>query len=149
MNSLNHSCSPRVIESGSRSEWRKSETTLGPPLMKMDFGEVLEIRDHRNHSPATPITLALLLAGIVNTTPGPKRDGLYEVEGAQTVYYIYRSPFSGEISLLATWKKMPQATPQFDTVVAVGWRKRTVCTPSIRYSEALNRRRPEVAKPAV
>jgi hypothetical protein len=88
--------------------------------MKMDFGEVLEIRDHRNHSPATLIALALLLAGTVNTTPDPKRKGLYEVEDAQTVYYIYRSPFSGKISLLATWKKMPEAAPQFDTAVAVG-----------------------------
>jgi hypothetical protein len=71
--------------------------------MKMNFGEVFEIEDLGNHAAATVIRLSILLAGTVNATLDPKRKYFYEVEGGGTVYYIYVSPLSGKISLVASW----------------------------------------------
>jgi hypothetical protein len=75
--------------------------------MRMNFGEVLEIEDLGNHSAATVIGLGILLARTVNATPDPKRKSFYEIDRGPTVYYIYLSPSSGTIFLLATWEKLP------------------------------------------
>jgi hypothetical protein len=84
--------------------------------MKMNFGEVFEIEDLGNHPAATVIRLSILLAGTPNATPDPKREYFYEVEGGPTVYYIYVSPFSGTISLLASWPNAVTSAsePEFD-----------------------------------
>jgi hypothetical protein len=69
----------------------------------MHFGEAFEIRDLRNHSAGTVMTLALLLAGTVSVRP-TKREYFYEVEGGSEVYYIHVSPVTGIIYLLAVWQ---------------------------------------------
>ena len=74
--------------------------------MRMNFGEVLEIEDLGNHPALTVITLGVLLAGEVDVTPDAKRKDFYEMESGSTVYYIYVSPVTGTISLIATWKKV-------------------------------------------
>ena len=74
--------------------------------MRMKFGEVLEIEDLGNHPAETVIRLGILLAGTVNATPDPKRKCLYEIDGGSTVYYVYVSPLSGAISLLASWRSV-------------------------------------------
>ncbi|MGH9494848.1 MAG: hypothetical protein ACRD3B_07620 [Candidatus Sulfotelmatobacter sp.] len=76
------------------------------------------IEDLGNHSAVTMIRLGILLAGTVNVTPDSKRKGLYEVEGNSTVYYIYVSPITGMISLIATWKNVVRAAPQLDVACA-------------------------------
>jgi len=81
--------------------------------MRINFGEKLEIQDLGNHPAATMINLAFLLSGEVNATPDPKRNDLYEIENGSTVYYVYKSPFSGTIFLIATWKKMRPLLPQW------------------------------------
>lgn len=82
--------------------------------MKMSFGPVIEIEDLGSHHPATVIDLGILLAGQVGVMPDPKRKGFYEVKGGRTVYYIYVSPRSGTISLLATWTNEVGSVPQLD-----------------------------------
>ena len=82
--------------------------------MRMSFGPVIEIEDLGNHHPATVIELGILLAGSVDVMPDPKRKGFYEVEAGGTVYYIYLSPRSGTISLLATWANEIGSVPQLD-----------------------------------
>jgi hypothetical protein len=82
--------------------------------MKMNFGEVLDIEDLGKHSAATVIRLGIVLAGAVNITPDAKRKNFYEVEGGSTVYYIYISPVTRTVSLIATWKNMPQPIPRLD-----------------------------------
>jgi hypothetical protein len=79
--------------------------------MKMNFGEVFEIEDLGNHPTVTIVRLGILLAGVVNATPDPKRKYFYEVEGGPTVYYIYVSPSSGRISLLASWANALRPAP--------------------------------------
>jgi hypothetical protein len=79
--------------------------------MKMNFGEVLEIKDLGKHAASSVIRLGIPLAGTVNATPDPKRKNFYEVEAGCTVYYIHVSPVSGTIFLLASWRNaaMPPA----------------------------------------
>jgi hypothetical protein len=86
--------------------------------MRMNFGEVLNIKDLGKHSAATVIRLGIILAGTVNVTPDPKRKNFYDVEGGSTVYYIYVSPATGTISLIAIWENMAQRRPQSDVALA-------------------------------
>jgi hypothetical protein len=78
---------------------------LLPNAAEVSFGEVFEIRDLRNHSAGTLITLALLLAGVAQVTPDPKRKDFFEVEGGSETYYIHVSPVNRIIYLLAVWQK--------------------------------------------
>jgi hypothetical protein len=73
--------------------------------MRMNFPDVLNIQDLGNHGVATTIELGILLAGSVDATPDPKRKHFYEIEGCRRVYYVYMSPVSGTISLLAAWDR--------------------------------------------
>jgi hypothetical protein len=86
--------------------------------MRMNFGEVLDIEDLGKHSAVTVICLGIVLAGTVNVTPDPKRKNFYEVEGGSTVYYIYVSPGTGTISLIATWKNIAPDMPQLEIAAA-------------------------------
>jgi hypothetical protein len=87
--------------------------------MRMNFGEVIDIKDLGKHSALTVIGLGIVLAGTVNVTPDPKRNNFYEVEGGSAVYYIYLSPVTGTISLIATWKNMSQRMPQSEVAAPV------------------------------
>jgi hypothetical protein len=86
--------------------------------MQMSFGEELRIEDLGNHRAQMVISLGILLAGAVNVTADPKRKDFYEVESGSTVYYIYLSPFSGTIFLLASWKNAGRPAPELDAARA-------------------------------
>ena len=86
--------------------------------MRMNFGEVFEIQDVGNHPALMVINLGILLAGEVDVTPDPKRKDFYEIARASTVYYIYVSPITGKISLVATWKNATRPMPQLDVAGA-------------------------------
>lgn len=81
--------------------------------MRMNFGEVVEIEDLGKHSAATVVSLGILLAGNVNARPDPKRKHFYEIESGATVYYVYFSPFSRKIFLLAKWTNRLPPLPHF------------------------------------
>jgi hypothetical protein len=53
--------------------------------------------------PAETETLRNLLEAGVPFIPDPKRNGFYEVESGPLSYYIYVSPATGTILLLAAW----------------------------------------------
>jgi hypothetical protein len=71
--------------------------------MVMHWEQEVKIEDLRNHSVEAVVSLRNLLAGGARVTPDPKRAGFYEVESGSTIYYIYSSPTSEKILLLATW----------------------------------------------
>ena len=87
--------------------------------MRVNFGEVLEIKDLGNHPAVTVIRLGILLGGTVDVAPDPKRKNFYDVEDGSTVYYIHVSPASGTIFLLASWRNLVREVPQLDLVTAV------------------------------
>ena len=80
--------------------------------MRINFGEVLDIEDLGRHSAGTVIRLGIVLAGTVNVTPDPKRKNFYELKEGTTSYYIYVSPVTATISLIASWKNGVQQMPR-------------------------------------
>ena len=69
----------------------------------MRIEEGLNIRDVRNHPAETIDTLRQLLASGAHVEADPKRPDFYELHHGADVFYIYVSPVTGQILLLATW----------------------------------------------
>ncbi|MGH9712153.1 MAG: hypothetical protein ACRD5M_02520 [Candidatus Acidiferrales bacterium] len=63
----------------------------------------MKIEDLRNHPVEAITSLRSLLTTGAKVTPDPKRIGFFEVESGSLVYYIYSSPTTEKILLLATW----------------------------------------------
>lgn len=63
------------------------------------------IEDLRNHSSDQLAELRLLLASGAPSRPDPRRPGFYEVEGASTVYYVFRYPSGTKIMLIGVWAR--------------------------------------------
>jgi hypothetical protein len=71
--------------------------------MEMCLERELEIEDLRKHSQEMIAQLRDLLANGAATTPDPKRLGFYEVKRREQIYYIYVSPTTGKVLLIAAW----------------------------------------------
>jgi hypothetical protein len=65
--------------------------------------EALDIRDIRNHPAEAIDTLRHLLASGAHVAADPKRPNFYELAHGPEVFYIYVTPGTGQILLLATW----------------------------------------------
>lgn len=63
------------------------------------------IEDPRKHPYETVERLRELLADGATIREDPRRDSFYEVHDDDAVYYIYASPITGKVYLLATWQK--------------------------------------------
>jgi len=70
----------------------------------------VEIQDLRNHPEAVVLSLREVLCGGATLIPDPKRRGIYEVHSNTRVYYIYVTPGSGELQLLAIWPNVAEHT---------------------------------------
>ena len=73
---------------------------------------MLDIEDLGRHPAATVIRLGIVLAGTVNASPDPKRKNFYEVKDGASTYYIYVSPVTSTISLIAAWENGTRQLPQ-------------------------------------
>lgn len=62
-----------------------------------------KIEDGRRHDPGIVSELRKLLARGVHAKPDPLRPGVYDVYDSRRVFFIYVSPASGNVTLLATW----------------------------------------------
>ena len=63
------------------------------------------VEDLRKHTPEQVAELRMLLgAGFVGR-PDLRRPGFYELDGATSVYYIFRYPSGNKVLLLAAWQK--------------------------------------------
>jgi len=80
--------------------------------MVMHFEQEPNIRDLRNHPPETLETLRRLLASGARVEADPKRPNFYELQHGPEVFYIYLSPVTGQILLLATWTSEDSAAAQ-------------------------------------
>lgn len=70
--------------------------------MKVRWDSKLSIEDPRNHSVETVEKLRALLANEAAVSEDPHRRDFYEVQGDSAVYYIYASPTTGKVYLLAS-----------------------------------------------
>jgi hypothetical protein len=71
--------------------------------MEMCLERELEIEDLRNHPQEMVAQLRDVLAGGAAVTPDPKRLGFYEAKDRKHIFYIYVSPNTGKVLLLAAW----------------------------------------------
>ncbi|HXN71798.1 MAG TPA: hypothetical protein VN861_04495 [Candidatus Acidoferrales bacterium] len=79
--------------------------------MVMCLERELEIEDLRKHPREMVAQLRDALASGAAVTPDPKRISFYEVKHCEHMYYIYVSPNTGKVLLLAAW-------PQEKTLLA-------------------------------
>ena len=63
------------------------------------------VEDLRNHTPDQIAELRLLLSTGIVGRPDIHRPGFYELDGAESVYYIFRYPSGDKVLLLAAWAK--------------------------------------------
>lgn len=76
-------------------------------MTKLRWNPNWGIEDPRKHPYETVERLRELLADGTNLRQDPRRQSFYEVHDDASVYYIYASPISGKVYLLATWQKEP------------------------------------------
>lgn len=69
------------------------------------------IENPRRHASESVERLRGLLAEGTKATADPKRQGFYDLEDDGRVFYIYVSPVSGRVVLLATWLDHETASP--------------------------------------
>jgi hypothetical protein len=73
--------------------------------MAMCSEREFEIEDLRNHSQDMITPLRDVLARGVNIIPDPQRPGFYEVKLHGQLYFIYISPTTGKVLLIAGWNR--------------------------------------------
>jgi hypothetical protein len=78
------------------------DIALEEPMVMCSERE-LEIEDLRNHSREMVIHLRDVLARGANVIPDPKRPGFYEVKLRGQLYFLYISPNTGKVLLIAGW----------------------------------------------
>jgi len=71
--------------------------------MVMCLDRELEIEDLRNHSQELIAQLRDVLTAGANVTPDAKRPHFFEVKHPGQLYYIYISPTTGKVLLIAAW----------------------------------------------
>ena len=93
--------------------------------MLLKLNEKTNVRSLRNHSHETVIQLRQMLAEGVTARPDPRRKNFYEVEAGCQIYYIYVSPATGKVTLLAQWDSERKIRPPEDGHLALA----ACCTP--------------------
>ena len=83
--------------------WRKKNKMITiakqPPL----------VEDLRSHTAEQVAELRLLLSTGAATRPDPRRPGFYEIEGQDTVFYVFKYPTGAKVLLLGVWDRDPVA----------------------------------------
>ena len=67
------------------------------------------VEDLRSHTAEQVAELRLLLSTGAATRPDPRRPGFYEIEGQDTVYYVFKYPTGAKVLLLGVWDRDPAA----------------------------------------
>lgn len=70
--------------------------------------EWARIENPREYAPGVVEQLRHLLAAGKPSQRDPRRESFYEVEGNDETYYIYISPFSGNVVLVAKWLRQSE-----------------------------------------
>jgi hypothetical protein len=67
------------------------------------------VQDLHNHSAEQIGELRLLLEQGAPVKPDPRRPGFFELQGLQTVFYIFKYPTGAKVLLLGVWERDPVA----------------------------------------
>lgn len=63
------------------------------------------VEDLRSHAPEQLAELRLLISGITGR-PDMRRPGFYELDGNDSVYYVFRYPTGQKVLLVAAWERL-------------------------------------------
>jgi hypothetical protein len=63
------------------------------------------LEDLRSHSPEQLGELRFLLNTGITGRPDVRRPGFYEIDGASSIYYVFRYPSGHKVLLVAAWQK--------------------------------------------
>jgi hypothetical protein len=63
------------------------------------------LEDLRNHSQEQIAELRSLLAAGVPSRPDPRRPGFYEVDGDDSVFYVFKYPTGTKVLLIGVWMR--------------------------------------------
>jgi len=63
------------------------------------------VEDLRSHSPEQVAELRMLLGAGIIGRPDVRRPGFFELDGASSVYYIFRYPSGQKVLLIAAWQR--------------------------------------------
>jgi hypothetical protein len=77
------------------------------------------IHNRQNYPPDIIGRLEKLLAEGVSARQDPNRRDFYDIENADRVFFIYLSPVTGSVTLLATWRLLTSPFIAFDLVAEV------------------------------
>jgi hypothetical protein len=69
------------------------------------------IKNLRNHAPETVEELRGLLNRGATASLDPHRNHFYELDGGSRVFYIFVSPSTGKVTLLAVWESPAARMP--------------------------------------
>jgi hypothetical protein len=70
--------------------------TKQPPLLE----------DLRNHTPDQLAELRQLLTSGAPSRPDPRRPGFYELDGENSVFYVFKYPTGTKVLLLGVWERV-------------------------------------------
>ena len=73
--------------------------------MVLQLNERLTIENLRNYPSETVENLRGLLENGALAHADPRHENFYEVENGRRIFYVYLSPASGKVILLATWRR--------------------------------------------
>jgi hypothetical protein len=63
------------------------------------------VEDLRSHAPEQLAELRLLLSAGITGRPDMRRPGFYELDGDDSVYYVFRYPSGHKVLLVAAWER--------------------------------------------
>jgi hypothetical protein len=63
------------------------------------------VEDLRSHAPEQLAELRLLLNAGITGRPDTRRPGFYELDGDESVYYVFRYPTGHKVLLVAAWER--------------------------------------------
>jgi hypothetical protein len=78
--------------------------------MLLQMREGSRIENPREYAVQSVEDLLDLLQAGSHAESDPQRDNFYQLENNQCTYYIYISPITGNVILLAKWSRQPQGS---------------------------------------
>ncbi len=67
------------------------------------------VEDLRHHSREQIAELRILLNQDAPSRPDPRRPGFFEIEGSESIFYIFKYPTGTKVLLLGVWERDPVA----------------------------------------
>jgi hypothetical protein len=77
-------------------------------MNQVQLPEAAVIENPREYPSGAIESLRRLLRSGAAPEPDPRRENFYQIDGDEEVYYIYVSPISGNVVLLANWSLRTQ-----------------------------------------